>query len=619
MFKLQSSCILIICFLFLLFLMEKDLKKETRKLFSLILVVSVFLVLFEIQAIYTANHVGAVSPVLFKSVHRAYLTLVLTLFYLNFQYMSAFLKEEADLPKKGSLFMNMVWVILYAGIFLLPLGYMEVGAGEEFVYGPGVWIVYVGASFYLFVIFSNYCSCLRTVASAKITPLVLGVGSSMCICFYYMCVPTSNVICLAVTMMNIAMYLSIRHEAQRPQRQAQETESAEYLVMDEKLTEPEEDLSKTKAAIQCVSFEAPKARVLVVDDSDMSRKLLINLLKKTKMQVEEASGGKECLAIVNENTYDLIFMDHLMPDMDGVETFKVLKRKNLCEKTPVIALTANTTDMSEEDYKNMGFAGYIPKPVVPEKMMETVYELLDKALIESVETKEEEQTEPPTETLTETVVKNDAEVWKKLPMVDGLDYTYAALHFPDAESFVETVCFLVEVMPEDIHELQRYYKDLTGQNVYDNFCTKVHSMKNSAMTVGIVPLAGLAKTLEDAAIRLKDAAAPEEAVAAGELENICALMPVFAQKWTLYQQILRGKFGRDPGQKKPGDPNSEEIKALFQKLRSAAEEMDIDELDRVMGEIDTYTYAPEYDEKLQKIRLAVMNFDIDYLMEDGFL
>jgi len=221
------------------------------------------------------------------------------------------------------------------------------------------------------------------------------------------------------------------------------------------------------------------------------------------VQVEEASGGGECLELVKKNTYHMIFMDHMMPEMDGLETFDILKRQHLCDNIPVIAMTANTISMTEEDYCNHGFAAFIAKPIVPENLGKTVYELLDPALVTVLQKSEviiqQSSTEREIADSEQTMDSSEKPRWKELPMVDGLDYHYAALHFQTVEEFKEMVRFLVEVMKSDRIEIESYFDTLDKAESLKNFQTKVHSMKNSAMTIGIVPLAGLAKTLEDAA------------------------------------------------------------------------------------------------------------------------
>ena len=191
-----------------------------------------------------------------------------------------------------------------------------------------------------------------------------------------------------------------------------------------------------------------------------------------------------------------------------------------------------------------------------------------------------------------------------LPAVDGLDYSYASLHFIDTDAFLDTVRFLGTVLLHDAEELDTYFDIVDTEQGCTDFKIKVHSMKNSAMTVGIVPLAGLAKTLEDAA-------------GEQDLDAIRAVYPVFISKWKKYHGLLGQKFAENAGDKISADVDSPEIKELFRSLKNASEEMDIDEMDRIMSRIDAYDFPEEYEEDLSKIRLAVVNFEVEFLQEEG--
>ena len=115
------------------------------------------------------------------------------------------------------------------------------------------------------------------------------------------------------------------------------------------------------------TFEAPTTKVLVVDDNAMNRKVFRALLKETKLDIDEAESGAECLNMVRKNIYDIIFMDHMMPGMDGVEAFHKLKTMegNLSIDAPVIMLTANAVGGAKEQYMEEGFDDFIAKPIVP--------------------------------------------------------------------------------------------------------------------------------------------------------------------------------------------------------------------------------------------------------------
>lgn len=117
--------------------------------------------------------------------------------------------------------------------------------------------------------------------------------------------------------------------------------------------------------------------VLVVDDNAMNRKMLSMVLKTMSITTEEADGGAACLELVSQKKYDVIFMDHLMPEMDGVETFQRLKEltNSLNPDTPVIALTADDLGSGEAFFMETGFNGYLVKPVLPKKLEELIVSL----------------------------------------------------------------------------------------------------------------------------------------------------------------------------------------------------------------------------------------------------
>ena len=142
-------------------------------------------------------------------------------------------------------------------------------------------------------------------------------------------------------------------------------------------------------------FEAPDARVLVVDDNEMNLLVAKKLLRETKIQVDLAKSGRECLELTKQHFYHVIFMDHMMPEMDGVETLqRVVQQENgLCRETPVIALTANVMAGAEQIYREKGFQSYLAKPISGTLLEAMLLKFLPKELVEynAVETEEEKE------------------------------------------------------------------------------------------------------------------------------------------------------------------------------------------------------------------------------------
>ncbi len=127
---------------------------------------------------------------------------------------------------------------------------------------------------------------------------------------------------------------------------------------------------QTSDPAKVLDFTAPEAKILAVDDNDMNLFVLKVMLKRTEIQLETVHSGKECLQKVSEQNYDIIFLDHMMPEMDGFETFYNLKQiPSFAEqRTPVVVLTANAIIGARENYFRAGFADYLTKPIDTKKM-----------------------------------------------------------------------------------------------------------------------------------------------------------------------------------------------------------------------------------------------------------
>lgn len=146
---------------------------------------------------------------------------------------------------------------------------------------------------------------------------------------------------------------------------------------------PMGDLDKAFNERQSVShqkeddFTAPGANILVVDDVKMNIIVFKGLLKGTEISIDTAASGKECLKMTAEKKYNAIFMDHLMPEMDGIETYHNMLNSdnNLNKETPVIVLTANAIVGAKEMYLNEGFCSYLTKPVERDTLISTIKEL----------------------------------------------------------------------------------------------------------------------------------------------------------------------------------------------------------------------------------------------------
>ncbi len=113
----------------------------------------------------------------------------------------------------------------------------------------------------------------------------------------------------------------------------------------------------------------PNARTLVVDDNKMNLKVAGKLLSLFGIKADMVSSGKEALEVLSEKQYDILFLDHMMPEMDGIEVLHEIKARSLVsEKTAIIALTANAISGVREMYLSEGFDDYLSKPIEPAEL-----------------------------------------------------------------------------------------------------------------------------------------------------------------------------------------------------------------------------------------------------------
>lgn len=134
------------------------------------------------------------------------------------------------------------------------------------------------------------------------------------------------------------------------------------------------------------SYKAHGAHILVVDDNSVNRRVFMNLLRHTGMKIDEADGGSRALELIGSRHYDLIFLDHMMPEMDGIETLHRMREMDLTQsgnaQTPVIMLTANAVVGAAGFYLKEGFTDFLTKPIDLERLDHMICRYLDDALIE---------------------------------------------------------------------------------------------------------------------------------------------------------------------------------------------------------------------------------------------
>ncbi|MCI9315101.1 MAG: response regulator [Lachnospiraceae bacterium] len=249
------------------------------------------------------------------------------------------------------------------------------------------------------------------------------------------------------------------------------------------------------------SFTAPQAKMLVVDDTAMNLLVITQLLKKTHMQIDTCASGRECLEMIREKQYDVILLDHMMPEMDGMETLKRMKSEtgHMCPETPVIALTANAIVGVRDTYIEAGFNDYLSKPVEGAELEEMLKKYIPPQKLQTVA----EQKRP---------AEQDAVKAVKSTFSGLLDTALGIRYCGDSEEvYREVLTEFCDVETEDRQKIERTY----WEGNWKDYAIVVHGLKSSALSVGAKKLSEEAAGLERAAKEMqnKDALHRQEVLA----------------------------------------------------------------------------------------------------------
>ena len=234
-------------------------------------------------------------------------------------------------------------------------------------------------------------------------------------------------------------------------------------------------------------FRAPKAEILVVDDTPMNLEVFINLLKKTEIKIETAATGEEALSLAFDKEYDVIFLDHMMPDKDGIETLHEMRERkdapNL--QTPVICLTANAISGAREKYLAEGFDNYLTKPIDSVKLEEMLIEYLPEEKIIPAESDEDAETDE---------TGDNMRIPDYITGISEIDTDTGIKNCGGIEEYMKTVEIYAKAVKDNADETEQFWKSADIKNA----TIKIHALKSSSRIIGATDLGELAQELENA-------------------------------------------------------------------------------------------------------------------------
>ena len=342
---------------------------------------------------------------------------------------------------------------------------------------------------------------------------------------------------------------------------------------------------------QHFTFLAPNVHVLLVDDNAMNRKVFCKLLKHTQIQIDEVDNGFTCLEMVKKRHYDIIFLDHMMPELDGVETFSYMQsmQENRCKDTPVIVLTANAIIGAKEQYMQIGFTDYLSKPIDSHRLENLIVEqlALHNIHVEPIELSGNNS---------EVYGEKNHEALQELPQVEGFDWEYGLLHFLNAQMLWESVEDFYNGCESAVAELDLLYQDISGPKGIDAYRIKVHALKSNLALIGAMQASALARILEYAA---RD----------GKEERLRHLHGVLMEEVEACRQNL--SVHMQPLEKKPNMTDRAWILGMLSMLCADAENLDYDGIDQIMQMLEGYAYEETLQVRIDQLAASVRNLDLD--------
>ncbi len=231
-----------------------------------------------------------------------------------------------------------------------------------------------------------------------------------------------------------------------------------------------------------VTFLAPKAKILIVDDNMINLKVAVGLMKPYDMQIMTADGGRKAISMLESTKFDLIFMDHMMPEIDGVETTNIIRNSEgeYYKNVPIVALTANAVNGVREMFLKSGFNDFLAKPIEIIELDKILKAWLPKEYITPIGLDRQKEKE-----IKKEIVSPKKETF--ISISEGLQHTFGneELYYQILDMYVESGL-----------EKQVYINQLFEAKDWKNYIIEVHALKSSSQSIGALSLFELAKKLE---------------------------------------------------------------------------------------------------------------------------
>ncbi len=334
-----------------------------------------------------------------------------------------------------------------------------------------------------------------------------------------------------------------------------------------------------------MNFTAPQAQILIVDDNEMNLKVAKGLLQPLQMNIDTASSGKTALEMVQTKQYHIVFMDHMMPVMDGVETTQRMRalEDTYIQNMPIIALTANAVTGAREIFKEAGMNDFVPKPIELKDICSKIRAWLPHELIVKMSAPAQQQLQIPAQ---------------MLPVIEGLDVTEGIKNCGSLELFTNLLGDFYKLIDLKSTKIEKCLAD----GMIRDYTIEVHALKNTARMIGALELSEQFYQMEQCGN-------------AGDVDTIFRETPAIMELYRSYKPILE-PYGKANEQDKKEVPKEELVKVLEQ-LNAAMDSFDLDGADAALAELEEYRLPEELGPYMEELRAYVADVAMEEVMNTG--
>lgn len=331
-----------------------------------------------------------------------------------------------------------------------------------------------------------------------------------------------------------------------------------------------------------IDYMAPKAQILAVDDNAINLTIIKGLLAPLKVRIDSATGGREAVEKAAENDYDIILMDHMMPEVDGVDATRIIRQSSSGRQPVIIAVSANVMEEARHLFKEVGMNDFIAKPVDVEDMVTKLKKWLPADKIIEIDPME-----------------NDGEADGTVIAIPGLDTDTAVKSLGSVALFEKIAGEYYKSGSEKLNGIMAAYSN----EDWEDYTIRVHALKSSSRQIGAMELGNMAEALEKA----------------GKAGDIHTIRNDTDETINAYKKLLERlspyfETGKGDSADKPAmDPDT--LGGLLDTLSEACDNLDMDRMEEVDEGLRQYSYEGDVAGLIDDLHKAIGEIDTDECME----